>query len=115
MSRAWAIFAQTYGYPRIPFRSIGRHCFDAALHRAWQEAKAAARLATMPTEALARVDQITAELEGLRYRGWGTDLNREHNRLNEELRPLARELLRRSLVASVELEQAQSPDLALAA
>jgi hypothetical protein len=108
MSRAWATFAETYGYPGIPFRSIGRHCFD--------EAKTAADLASTPSEILqARVEQIAAELESLKYWGWGTDLNREHNRLNEELRPLPRERLRRSLLASVELEQVRTPDLALAA
>jgi hypothetical protein len=33
------------------------------------------------------------------YRGWGTSVAREHNRLNDEIRPLARELLHRQLVA----------------
>jgi hypothetical protein len=29
MTRAWAIFRQTYCYPRIKFSSIGRHCVNA--------------------------------------------------------------------------------------
>src|SRR5215207_745499 len=38
MTRAWAIFRETYDYPRMPFRSLGRRCFVWALRAAWAEA-----------------------------------------------------------------------------
>jgi hypothetical protein len=37
MHRAWAIFRNTYRYPRIKFSDIGRKCFAWALRRAWAE------------------------------------------------------------------------------
>jgi hypothetical protein len=47
MTRAWAIFRQTYCYPRIKFSDIGRKCFAWALRQAWIEAKEAARIAAL--------------------------------------------------------------------
>jgi hypothetical protein len=47
MSRAWAIFRETYKYPRIRFSDIGRDCFAWALRQAWIEARKAARVAAM--------------------------------------------------------------------
>jgi hypothetical protein len=47
MSRAWAIFRQTYCYPQIKFSDIGRKCFAWALRQAWIEAKEAARVAAL--------------------------------------------------------------------
>jgi hypothetical protein len=47
MTRAWAIFRQTYRYPQIKFSDIGRKCFAWALRQAWIEAKAAARVASL--------------------------------------------------------------------
>jgi len=47
MRRAWAIFRQTYNYPRIKFSDIGRKCFAWALRQAWVEAREAARLAAL--------------------------------------------------------------------
>ena len=35
ITRAWAIFRQTYCYHRIKFSNIGRRCFNACLHQAW--------------------------------------------------------------------------------
>lgn len=69
MSRAWAIFRQTYNYPAIPFRSIGRPCFAWALRRAWAEAKEAARIAAIPAEVKAqRTDALRSELVLIPYR-----------------------------------------------
>jgi len=53
MARAWAIFRQTYQYPQIKFKDIGRHCFAWALKQAWIEARAAARLAALSETAKA--------------------------------------------------------------
>src|SRR5450759_4289487 len=53
MTRAWAIFRQTYCYPQIKFSDIGRKCFAWALRQAWVEAKKAARLAALSPAAKA--------------------------------------------------------------
>ena len=50
MTRAWAIFRQTYCYPQIKFSDIGRKCFAWALRQAWVEAREAARVAAMTPE-----------------------------------------------------------------
>jgi hypothetical protein len=64
MARAWVIFRQTYRYPAIPFRSIGRKCFAWALRKAWSEAKEAARVATIPAPVKqARAAALTRELD----------------------------------------------------
>ena len=47
MTRAWAIFRQTYNYPAIKFSDIGRKCFAWALRQAWVEAREAARIAAL--------------------------------------------------------------------
>lgn len=39
MQAAWAIFAETYIYPSLPFNSIGRKGFGWALTEAWRRAK----------------------------------------------------------------------------
>ena len=51
MRRAWVIFRRTYNFPQIKFSDIGRQCFAWALRQAWVEAKAAARVAAMTSEA----------------------------------------------------------------
>lgn len=48
MSAAWQIFRETYNYPRVSFRSIGRQCFAWALKEAHRRAREAARLAAIP-------------------------------------------------------------------
>ena len=53
MRRAWVIFRRTYNFPQIKFSDIGRQCFAWALRQAWVEAKAAARVAAMTSEAKA--------------------------------------------------------------
>jgi hypothetical protein len=53
MTRAWAIFRQTYCYPQIKFSDIGRKCFAWALRQAWVEAREAARVAALAPAAKA--------------------------------------------------------------
>lgn len=69
MRQAWAIFRQTYNYPAIPFRSIGRQCYAWALRKAWAEAKEAARIAAIPAAVKAeRAEALRSEMGLLTYR-----------------------------------------------
>jgi len=69
MSRAWAIFRETYGYPRLPFRSIGRKCFGWSLRKAWAEKRQAEKLAALPDETLAAfIANTSAKIDSLKYR-----------------------------------------------
>ena len=68
MQRGWALFRETYRYPAIPFRSIGRHCFVSCLRKAWAEAKETARIAAIPAEVkAARVAELRHALELVPY------------------------------------------------
>jgi hypothetical protein len=61
MTRAWAIFRQTYSYPQIKFSDIGRKCFAWALRQAWVEAREAARIAALSSGAKAeRIETLQA-------------------------------------------------------
>jgi hypothetical protein len=61
MTRAWAIFRQTYNYPQIKFSDIGRKCFAWALRQAWVEAREAARVAALtPTAKAERIGTLQA-------------------------------------------------------
>jgi hypothetical protein len=62
MTRAWAIFRQTYCYPQIKFSDIGRKCFAWALRQAWVEARETARVAALSP--VAKADRI-ATLQSL--------------------------------------------------
>jgi hypothetical protein len=62
MTRAWAIFRQTYKYPQIKFSDIGRKCFAWALRQAWVEAREAARVAALSP--VAKAERIET-LQGL--------------------------------------------------
>jgi hypothetical protein len=53
MQRAWAIFRQTYNYPRIKFSDIGHKCFAWALRKAWAEIREESRVAAIPPAAKA--------------------------------------------------------------
>ncbi len=53
MVRAWAIFGETYLFPRIKFSKIGRKCFGSCLRRAWAEVRKAAAAAAQSQEARA--------------------------------------------------------------
>src|ERR1700738_1319368 len=89
MTRAWAIFRQTYCYPQIKFSDIGRKCFAWALRQAWVEAREAARIAAMTPAAKAeRIDVLQTHIARAGYidRGpqWKATI-REHR---DELRQL---------------------------
>ena len=69
MTRAWVIFRQTYNYPAVRFRSIGRPCFAWALKEAWRQAREAARIAAIPPEVkAARSTELQRTLALLPYR-----------------------------------------------
>jgi hypothetical protein len=68
MTRAWAIFRQTYNYPAIKFSDIGRKCFAWALRQAWVEAREAARVAAMTPAA--KADRIEMLQTLIAYAGY---------------------------------------------
>src|ERR1700676_2919514 len=68
MTRAWAIFRQTYLYPQIKFSDIGRKCFAWALRQAWVEARESDRVASMTRGA--KVDRIEALQSLLAHAGF---------------------------------------------
>ena len=68
MTRAWAIFRQTYCYPQIKFSDIGRKCFAWALRQAWVEAREAARVAAMTPET--KADRIETLQSLIAYAGY---------------------------------------------
>jgi hypothetical protein len=97
MARAWEIFRATYGYPSVPFRSIGRECFAWALRKAWWEVRKARALAAMPAERLsARVSYLRDEIELLKYRSFATNAGKARAALEAELRTLTAEIDRRA-------------------
>ena len=65
MTRAWAVFCQTYCYPRIKFSSIGRHCFNACLRQARAEAKSSVRIAAVSAES--KADRIATLTNGIAF------------------------------------------------
>jgi hypothetical protein len=68
MTRAWAIFRQTYCYPQIKFSDIGRNCFAWALRQAWVEAREAARVAALSPAA--KADRIATLQSLIAYAGY---------------------------------------------
>jgi hypothetical protein len=60
--RAWAIFRETYKYPLIKFKDIGRKCCAWALRRAWEEARESAQIAAIPMQVRA---ECIETLQGL--------------------------------------------------
>jgi hypothetical protein len=59
MRRAWAIFRETYNYPRIKFSDIGRECFVWALRKAWAEVREERRAAALaPTVRAERIETL---------------------------------------------------------
>ncbi|WP_457489065.1 hypothetical protein [Tardiphaga sp. P5_C10] len=65
MRRAWAIFRQAYKYPSIKFASIGWKCFGACVRQAWAEAKEAARIAGIASEA--RAERIAVLVDAIAH------------------------------------------------
>jgi hypothetical protein len=62
MKAAWARFRRVYHFPNIAFKRIGRHCLASCISFAWQEAKAAAKVA------LLTVGQLATKIADLEYR-----------------------------------------------
>lgn len=68
MVRAWAIFRETYNYPRIQFSSIGRPCFNSCLRAAWTEWRQAQAVKTIPAkEKRARIKVLQRQIELAQY------------------------------------------------
>jgi hypothetical protein len=85
MAEAWRIFRETYNYPYVSFRSIGRHCFASALRRAWARARNIVQLAALGREELvSRINSLRTEHELLGYSyGRGVDQARAELRASE--------------------------------
>ena len=68
MVRAWAIFRETYNYPRIRFSSIGRTCFNSCLRAAWTEWRQAQAVKTIPAkEKRARIKVLQRQITRAQY------------------------------------------------
>lgn len=90
MARAWAIFRETYRYPSIPFRSIGRGCFGWALKMAWIEARKAARLAALSADAkAARIVELNDAIRFARFNGNWAEASREISASQSEIARLS--------------------------
>ncbi|CAH1661643.1 conserved hypothetical protein [Hyphomicrobiales bacterium] len=91
MRAAWAIFRESYNYPRIPFASIGRKCFAWALREAWRRGREAARTALLKPEVRkAEVIRLHREIEVLDFADCFTAAdNRRREVLRSELLLLA--------------------------
>src|SRR5258707_5167658 len=89
MTRAWAIFRQTYNYPQIKFSDIGRKCFAWALRQAWVEAREAARIAAMSPAANAeRIETLQALIVRASYIDSGPRWKATISAHRDELRTL---------------------------
>lgn len=103
MHRAWHLFRTRLGGPGCILRGRPREAFRAALREAWQEARAAAVVASMPEgERAARIAGLKEAIANLEY----VDSPREAERLGAEFRAALRALEtageRRSYVAKRE-------------
>ena len=100
MRRAWQIFRETYHYPAVPFRSIGRPCFNSCLRQAWAEYRKARALSETATDTLERAaENYRRRIADLSYRGWGTNVERERSTIQTALAPINAELARRQPIA----------------
>jgi hypothetical protein len=89
MTRAWAIFRQTYCYPQIKFSDIGRKCFACCLRRAWGEYREANRVAAMTAEQKAgRIVSLHILIERASYICSGPQWKATISRHRDELRQL---------------------------
>ena len=89
MRRAWAIFAESYKFPQIKFRDIGRKCFAWALKRAWAEAREAARIAATPAEVKAeRIGALQTMLDRAAFIDSGPQWKAAVTTYRSELRQL---------------------------
>jgi hypothetical protein len=89
MTRAWAIFRQTYRYPQIKFSDIGRNCFAWALRQAWVEAREAARLAAIsPADKADRIESLQALIAHAGFIDSGPQWKATTRELRNEIRQL---------------------------
>jgi hypothetical protein len=89
MSRAWAIFRQTYRYPQIKFADIGRHCFAWSLKQAWVEAREAARVAALsPTAKAERIETLKVLIAHAGYIDCGPQWKATISAHRDEIRQL---------------------------
>src|SRR3981081_1634982 len=89
MTRAWAIFRQTYRYPEIKFSDIGRRCFAWALKQAWVEAREAARVAGLsPVAKAERIETLQILIAHAAYIDSGPQWKATINAHRDELRQL---------------------------
>lgn len=90
MARAWTIFREQYGYPQIPFRSIGRHCFVHSLKLAWaeyrQERQQVEFFAALPdADLFAEIARMEREIASLTYAPWGIDIQKKRRGIEARL------------------------------
>jgi hypothetical protein len=89
MTRAWAIFRQTYRYPQIKFSDIGRKCFAWALRQAWVEAREAARIAALsPTVKAERIETLHTLIDRAGYIDSGPQWKATISAYRDEIRQL---------------------------
>jgi hypothetical protein len=89
MTRAWAIFRQTYCYPQIKFADIGRHCFAGCLRHAWAEYREANRVAAMTAEEKAgRIESLNYLIQRAGFICGGREWKATISRHRAELRQL---------------------------
>jgi hypothetical protein len=89
MTRAWAIFRQTYNYPQIKFSDIGRKCFAWALRQAWVEAREAARVAALsPAVKAERIETLHALIAYAGFIDGGPQSKRTVTTYRDEIRHL---------------------------
>ena len=90
MARAWAMFRQTYCYPRIKFASIGWKCFASCLRAAWAEARKAMQIvATAPAAKAARIVELTDTIRFAPFNESWRQASREINSARAELARLS--------------------------
>jgi hypothetical protein len=95
MVSAWAIFRQTYQYPQIKFKDIGRACFAWALKQAWIEAKEAARVAALsPAVKLERIETLQGLIQRASFidsgRQWKAAITAHRNEIRQLRADLSR-------------------------
>jgi hypothetical protein len=89
MTRAWAIFRQTYCYPQIKFSDIGRKCFGWAMKKAWAEYREANRVAAMSAEEKAdRIESLNHLIARAGFICGGREWKATISRHRAELRQL---------------------------
>lgn len=89
MKSAWAIYREAYGFARVaPDRF--RVCFVWALKVAWQRAKQAARIASIPlADRQARAERIRDQIDALKFKSLRYDIAAMRRNLERELASLA--------------------------